>query len=125
MPVCTTDYSTCLAVLTIYVSKEEGRDNYLHIQNSHWTRYAHNPRTKINVKPKSYNQHGSRTPERQASSARVQDYNSIPAGLAELEDIPQPAKSHVEIFKGKLDSYLKDIPDIPGSLANLLCQNLE
>ena len=47
-------------------------------------------------------------------------YNSIPTALRELEDIHIPEKKHVETFKKKLDAYLTDIPDIPGTQANSL-----
>ena len=76
---------------------------------------SYNPRTKINVKPKSYNQAPAWIKKARTSSFFCEGprfNNSMTAGL------------HVEIFERQVDSYLKDIPDIPGTLANSLCQNL-
>ena len=87
----------------------------------------YSPRTKTTVKPKFCNQAAAWIRRARSSSFFHNGpklYNSIPGHLRELEDIGQPSKSNVYRFKHRLNMLLKDILDVPGTLANSLCPTI-
>ena len=132
MSVCTTDYASRLTELGIY-SLQRRRERYLIIYiykiviqliENPGLDIKYNFRTKIMVHPKSCNQAAAWIRRARSSSFFHQGprlYNSIPASLRELEDINQPSTNNVDHFKKRLDIYLGNIPDEPGTLANSLC----
>ena len=83
----------------------------------------YNPRTKIRVKPKVCNNAPSWVRKVRTSSFFYSGpvlYNKLPLQMRELEDIQTPSQKHISAFKTKLDSYLANIPDLPGSIHNSL-----
>ena len=132
MPVCTTDYPLRLKQLNIY-SLQRRRERYIiiyiykiiiHLIENPGLTINYNPRTKLMIHPKSCNQAPAWIKKARSSSFFAQGpklFNALPSHLRELEDIADPAKSHVHSFKGRLDDHLRGIPDNPGTQANSLC----
>jgi hypothetical protein len=129
-------YPERLKELNIY-SLQRRRDRYLILQvyrvviglsdNPGFRVIKYGLRTKIRVEP-TFNKYApswvrhARSASISCQGARL--YNSLPRELRELEDTTPPSKSHVNSFKARLDKYLSNIPDIPGTRANALVQHI-
>ena len=131
MPVCRVEYHERLRRLNLF-SLERRRDRYIIIYiykiiiglvpNPGLT-ITQNIRTGLTVTPKFNRKAPARIQTIRNGSFFVNGplmYNHLPCHLRAREYILNPTKAHVEKFKRKLDVHLKNIPDLPGTLANSL-----
>ena len=132
MPLCSVDYPTRLKQLGIY-SLERRRERYmiLYIYKI-IIGLVHNPGFEVQFQERfnSYYIPPIRQPHAPRWVCRAREssfffvgprlYNSLPTHLRLLEDEPHPSQKQVNAFKKRLDKYLTDIPDVPGTRANSL-----
>ena len=86
-----------------------------------------NSRTGINVTPKFSQCKSTITKKLRNTSIFVSGpllYNTLPLALRTQEWLLEPTKENVGKFKSKLDQYLANIPDRPGTRYNSLIPNL-